>query len=41
LNGRFIQCNLLNNQKTFDVSHLQPGVYIIRIQDEILKFIKE
>ena len=41
LNGRFIQCNLLNNQKTLDVSHLQPGVYIIRIQDEILKFIKE
>jgi hypothetical protein len=41
LNGKIIKCNILDDQNTIDVSHLQPGVYIIRIQDEILKFIKE
>ncbi|MBK6354058.1 MAG: T9SS type A sorting domain-containing protein [Saprospiraceae bacterium] len=41
LNGKIINCPILNDPLTFDISQLQPGVYFLFVNEEIQKFIKE
>lgn len=40
LNGKIINCPILNDPLTFDISQLQPGVYFLFVNEEIQNLLK-